>query len=45
MLLTNIDNDDIYTFNQYNRLKGRNNISVGYSYVAQLCGNNTISFM
>ena len=28
-LLDNIDNDKIYTFNQYNRLKG-NNISVGY---------------
>jgi hypothetical protein len=27
-LLDNIDNDKIYTFNQYNRLKG-NNISVG----------------
>jgi len=28
-LLDNIDHDKIYTFNQYNRLKG-NNVSVGY---------------
>jgi len=29
MLLTNIDNDNIYTFNQYNRVQG-SNMSVGY---------------
>jgi hypothetical protein len=38
-LLDNIENDKIYTFNQYNRLKG-DIIAVGY--IDTSYGNNTI---